>query len=257
MELRCQNLSKEYASANGKVKALANIDFTITDQTFLGIVGPSGCGKTTLLKIIAGLSTPSSGTVSFGPHSQNGTPKNAMVFQEHGLLPWLSVRDNIALGLELRGVDKKERRTKADAFITQVGLTDFAGSYPGQLSIGMCQRAAIARAFLTDPRILLMDEPFSALDAQSRSLLQQELLRIWRDHRKTVIFVTHDIEEAILLSDRVLVMSGRPGRILEDIAIPIDRPRTMHAMDSPESGRIKWQIWGMLESEIKHQLEMG
>jgi NitT/TauT family transport system ATP-binding protein len=249
MEIACRHLSKSFVTRNGPVTALRDVSFDVRTRSFVTIVGPSGCGKTTLLKIIAGLLIPDSGTIGFGDGGRDRRP--ALVFQNHGLLPWLTVLDNVSLGLEMRGVKKYERHLRARGFIEQVGLTEFADSFPHQLSVGMQQRTAIARAFVSDPHILLMDEPFSAIDAQTRVVLQEELLRIWREYMKTVVYVTHDIEEAILLSDRVMVMSGRPGRIREEIPIPLERPRDLMGRDTGTLQEIKWHIWNMLEQEIR------
>ena len=199
--------------------------------------------------ILAGLVEPSSGQLSFG--SGAGRPANALVFQEHGLFPWMSVLDNVAFGLEMQGIATTERRARALDFLGQYGLAAFAGNLPHELSVGMRQRAAIARAFLCDPEVLLMDEPFSALDAQSKLVLEEELLRIWRDHRKTVVYVTHDIEEAVLLGDRVLVMTGHPGRIREDIPIPLGRPRDLRDREQSNVREITWRIWKMIEGEVR------
>jgi NitT/TauT family transport system ATP-binding protein len=168
----------------------------------------------------------------------------------------MSVLDNVAFGLEMRGVRRQERHDRARAFIEQVGLAAFAKSFPHQLSVGMRQRVGIARAFVTDPQMLLMDEPFGALDAQTKLVLQQELLRIWKDHQKLVVYVTHDIEEAILLGDRVLVMTGQPGRIREEISIPLGRPRDPVSSQRPDMMEIKWHIWKLLEEEVRKSLKL-
>jgi NitT/TauT family transport system ATP-binding protein len=254
MAFACQDLYKEYQSRNNVIPALENVSFRVREQEFVCIVGPSGCGKTTLLKLIAGLLEPSSGRIVFGSELPYDQPRSALVFQEHGLFPWMSVLDNVAFGLEMQGVGRLERRDRARAFIEKVGLAPFAHSYPHELSVGMRQRVGIARAFVADPQILLMDEPFSSLDAQTRLVLQEELLRIWRDHKKLVVYVTHDIEEAVLLGDRVLVMTGRPGSIREEIPIPLPRPRALSAREQPEVMEIKWHIWNMLEDEVRKSL---
>ncbi len=247
--LSCRGVGKTYPSRSGPVAALQNVSFDVAAGEFVCIVGPSGCGKSTLLKILAGLVAPSSGQLSFG--SGVGRPANALVFQEHGLFPWMSVLDNVAFGLEMQGIATTERRARALDFLGQYGLAAFAGNLPHELSVGMRQRAAIARAFLCDPEVLLMDEPFSALDAQSKLVLEEELLRIWRDHRKTVVYVTHDIEEAVLLGDRVLVMTGHPGRIREDIRIPLGRPRDLRDREQSNVREITWRIWKMIEGEVR------
>lgn len=256
MALTATNLSKEYTSKRGEVLALENISIRVEDHEFVSVVGPSGCGKTTLLRLVAGLIEPSSGEIDYGVTAKNGKPHTAMVFQEQGLFPWLSVLDNVAFGLDMQGVNETERHQRAERFINKVGLSGFANNYPHELSGGMRQRVALARAFLADPQVLLMDEPFGALDAQTRLVLQEELLRIWGDEKKTVLFITHDIEEAVLLSDRVLVMTGRPGRIQDDISIPLKRPRDLAAKDNSEVTEIKWHIWKMLESEVRQGLSL-
>ena len=253
-KFECLNLCKSYPARNGEVAALKDVNFSVAEEEFVCIVGPSGCGKTTLLKIIAGLFEPSSGQIRFGSPSHNGSLRSAMVFQGHGLLPWLTVLDNVAFGLEMQGENKQNRREQARAFIGQIGLTAFADSYPHQLSVGMRQRVGIVRAFVANPEILLMDEPFSSLDAQTKLILQEELLRIWKSHKKTVIYVTHDIEEAILLGDRVLVMTGHPGRIREEIPIPLARPRNLITREHAEVAEIKWHIWKIIEDEVRKSL---
>lgn len=255
MGFSCSSLSKSYRTRNGPVRALDDVSFRAEDHEFVSIVGPSGCGKTTLLKLIAGLIEPTSGSIDFLAASGNGQPLTAMVFQDHGLFPWMSVVDNVAFGLETRGCGRRERRSLARALIEKVGLRGFAERYPHELSIGMRQRVGIARAFLTNPRILLMDEPFGSLDAQVKNILQVELLRLWKEDAKTVLYITHDIEEALLLGDRVLVMTGRPGHILREIKVPLRRPREISDKDRPEIVDIKWDIWKALEKEVRQILD--
>ena len=254
MRFECQHLNKAYQTRNGIVPALEDMSFSVGEREFVCIVGPSGCGKTTLLKLIAGLLEPTSGRIVFAAEPADGRPRSALVFQEHGLFPWMTVLDNVAFGLEMRGVEREERRHRARAFVEKVGLAHFAGSYPHELSVGMRQRVGISRAFVADAQILLMDEPFGSLDAQTRRVLQEELLRLWKDDQKLVVYVTHDIEEAVLLGDRVLVMTGRPGRIREEIPIPLPRPRDLSASEQPEVMEIKWHIWKMLEEEVRESL---
>jgi NitT/TauT family transport system ATP-binding protein len=254
MGFQCKALSKTFISRNGECIALQAVDILVNEEEFVCIVGPSGCGKTTLLKIIAGLIQPTSGQIIYSEQPRNGQLHSAMVFQEQGLFPWMTVQDNVAFGLETQGAQRSQRRQLARDFLTKVGLAAFVNNYPHELSGGMRQRVAILRAFLANPQILLMDEPFGALDSQTRLVMQEELLRIWKDHRKTVVYVTHDIEEAILLGDRVLVMSGRPGRIRQDIQIPLERPRHLANRDHPEVAEIRWQIWNMLEDEVRREL---
>lgn len=250
----CQGLCKVFQSRNGAVNALEDATFKAGDREFLCLVGPSGCGKTTLLKLIAGLVLPTSGRIVFSSTLPDDQPRSALVFQDHGLFPWMTVLDNVAFGLEMRGIKKQERRERAQSFIQKVGLAQFAESFPHELSVGMRQRVGIARAFVANTPILLMDEPFGALDAQTKLVLREDLLSLWREESKLVVYVTHDIEEAVLLGDRVLVMTGRPGRIREEIPIPISRPRDLSAKEQPEVTEIKWQIWKMLEEEVKKSL---
>ena len=254
MGFNCQHLCKTYQTRNGVVPALEDVTFSVGEQKFVCIVGPSGCGKTTLLKLIAGLLEPTLGRIIFSAEPADSRPRSALVFQEHGLFPWMTVLDNVAFGLEMRGVGRQERHHQAQTFIRKVGLAHFAGSYPHELSVGMRQRVGIARAFVAVADVLLMDEPFGSLDAQTKLVLQEELLRLWKDEHKSVVYVTHDIEEAVLLGDRVLVMSGRPGSIREEIPIPLDRPRDLSAREQPEVREIEWHIWKMLEEEVRKSL---
>jgi len=251
MQFTLHSVSKAFGTGNGPVQALRDVSFSVGAREFVSVVGPSGCGKSTLLRIIAGLLPPSSGRVEFLRPREPGRLRTAVVFQEHGLLPWCTVLENVALGLELRGVRRTERNRRAMAFIGQMGLERFASALPHELSVGMRQRVGLARAFVADPEILLLDEPFGSLDAQTRLILREELLRIWNDHKVVVVHVTHDIEEAIMLSDRVLLMSGHPGTVLEEITVPIDRPRCQDALDRPESIRIKQHIWDVLREEVR------
>jgi NitT/TauT family transport system ATP-binding protein len=254
--LTCQHLCKTYPTRNGLITALDDITFSVKEHEFVSIVGPSGCGKTTLLKLIAGLSKPTSGQIIFNSGLSRHQQRTALVFQEHGLFPWMTVLDNVAFGLEMYGMPKRDRRDLAMTFIEKVGLVSFANNYPHELSVGMCQRVGILRAFAADPQILLMDEPFGSLDAQTKQVLRQELLRIWRENKKLILFVTHDIDEAVLLGDRVLVMSGHPGHIREEIQIPIHRPHDPISEQQLELTEIKWHIWKILEEEVLKSLQM-
>jgi len=233
------------------VRALGNFDIDVAEGEFVSIVGPSGCGKSTFLSILLGLIKPDSGELLMhgrkisGPGTDRG-----MVFQEFGLLPWRTVQHNIELGLELKKVPGAERRAVAERLVALVGLTGFEGHYPHELSGGMKQRVGLARALATDPDVLLMDEPFAALDAQTRDLMQVELLRIWREAKKTVLFVTHQIDEAIYLSDRVMVMSKRPGRTKRTFAIDLPRPRDYEMRVTPHFNELKLEIWNTLKDEI-------
>ena len=247
-------VGRVFEGEGGSIRALEGVEFSVADREFVSVVGPSGCGKTTLLRLVAGLIEPSSGEVAFsGPRNHNGR-RCALVFQEHGLLPWCSVLENVALGLEFAGVAQREREERARSFIATMGLAAFERCYPHQLSVGMRQRVAIARGFVADSEILLLDEPFGSLDAQTRLVLQDELLRVWRDHRKTVVHVTHDIDEAILLADRVLVMSGRPGRIRDEIAVPLPRPRERSSLACAAVVEMRARVWELLQEEVMASL---
>jgi NitT/TauT family transport system ATP-binding protein len=220
--------------SDASVEALKDVSLTIEDGEFITVLGPSGCGKTTLLRILAGLEPWDQGDVRVAGASVTGPgPERAMVFQSFALMPWAKIIDNVAFGLEMRGVPKAERQDRAMKLIELVGLKGFEGRLPGELSGGMQQRVGLARALAVDPKILLMDEPFGALDEQTRRLLQEELLQIWEATRKTVIFITHSMEEAVLLGDRIVLMSPRPGRIVEIVDVPLVRPRAS-AVDSIE-----------------------
>lgn len=251
--LDCQGVWKSYGTRTGVLSVLEDVTCRVHRQEFVCIVGPSGCGKTTFLKILAGLLKPTSGEIRFC-ELPNGKPSTAMVFQDHGLLPWRTVIENVSFGLEMRGAGREERREKALAFIEKIGLASFAHSFPHQLSAGMRQRVGIARAFVMDPKILLMDEPLSSLDAQTRRLMQEEILKLWRDDRKSVVYITHDIEEAVLLADRVIVMTGRPTRIREEIAISLDRPRDLSGCAGADMTAIVRHIWGILKEEVRKTL---
>jgi NitT/TauT family transport system ATP-binding protein len=253
MAFHCSQICKSFVSREGEVLALNKVDFLVEWDEFVCIVGPSGCGKTTLLKILAGLLRPTTGSVTYSNSKDSHRPRNAMVFQDQGLFPWMTVLDNVAFGLEMQKVNRHTRQAQAREFLGRVGLNRFVNNYPHELSGGMKQRVAILRAFLSDPDVLLMDEPFGSLDSQTRLLMQEELLRIWKEHRKTVIYVTHDIEEAILLSDRVLVMSGRPGSIQADIPITLRRPRNLTDRGHPDVVGLRWGIWKMLENEVRKE----
>jgi NitT/TauT family transport system ATP-binding protein len=242
-------LRKEYVSAAGSVLALSDIDLRVAPGEFVCIVGPSGCGKSTLLRILAGLDSQSSGIIRI---DAAGWPvANAMVFQESGLFPWMDVETNVRFGLDTRGVPRGEAHCRVEEALTLVGLTRFRKHYPHQLSGGMRQRSAIARAFVTDPGMLLMDEPFAALDAQNRVILQAELVRLWEQTGKTVIYVTHSIEEALLMGDRTVIMTAQPGRIKTIVDVPFPHPRDLMQLSaSPEFGRLKLDIWRVLEEEV-------
>jgi NitT/TauT family transport system ATP-binding protein len=242
-------LRREYAGAQGRVVAIDHVDLKVAPGEFLCIVGPSGCGKSTLLRILAGLDRQSSGSIRVD--AAGWAVENAMVFQESGLFPWMDVETNVRFGLDTRNVPRAEADPRVEAALKLVGLSKFRRHYPHQLSGGMRQRTAIARAFVTDPGMLLMDEPFAALDAQNRVILQTELVRLWEQTGKTVIYVTHSIEEALLMGDRTVIMTAQPGRIKKIIDVPFPHPRDLIQLSaSPEFGRLKLDIWRVLEEEV-------
>lgn len=250
-QLELENISKTYRGGDESVTALDNVSLTVEDQEFVSILGPSGCGKSTLLRIIDGLLEPTSGSVRIDGEEVTGSGQDrGMVFQDFNLFPWRTVKDNIAFGLEVAGVDKDERERIAQEYIELVGLGGFGDSYPKELSGGMQQRVGLARALAIDPEILLMDEPFGALDAQTRELMQTELLKIWSEDQKTSVFITHDIEEAIFLSDRVVVLTARPGRIHEIVDVPFERPRYDRDLKADATfGELRERIWEFLFQE--------
>jgi NitT/TauT family transport system ATP-binding protein len=250
--IQAEHLTLCFRSKNREpVTALNDLNLSVAKGEFVSIVGPSGCGKSTFLNIVLGLIRHDSGTLQL-----NGTPitgpsqERAMVFQEFGLLPWRTVVANVELGLELKGTPSSERVKRAAELIKLVGLNGFESHYPHELSGGMKQRVGLARALATEPQVLLMDEPFAALDAQTRDLMQTELLQIWERTKKTVLFVTHSIEEAAYLSDRVIVMTARPGRAKDVLQINLPRPRDYEMRLTPEFNEIKLRIWEVLKEEL-------
>jgi NitT/TauT family transport system ATP-binding protein len=234
------------------VTALSPIDLVLADNEFVSLVGTSGCGKSTLLGIVAGLVEPTDGAVLVDGHPVTGPGRDrGVVFQTYTLFPWLTARQNVEFALSgEKGMGGDQRRRVALEHLELVGLSGFADAYPRQLSGGMKQRVAIARALCYRPRILLMDEPFGALDAQTRMLMQELLTRVWESHRLTVLFVTHDVEEAVTISDRVLVMSNRPGRIKEEVPIPLPRPRTLALQETPDFLRLRHRILASIREEV-------
>lgn len=242
-----QNLSKRFNSKeNITVDALKNINLDVEENDFICIVGPSGCGKSTLLRIIAGLEDATEGKINYkGKELLEPTSEIGMVFQNYSLLPWRTVIDNISLGLEFKREDKRTRLEVASKYLELINMQKFANAYPYELSGGMQQRVAIARALANDPQVLLMDEPFGALDAHTRIILQKELLRIWEQNKKTVLFVTHSVDEAVYLSDKIVIMSSNPGEIKEIVNIDMERPRDRGDI---EYATITSRILKMLES---------
>ena len=244
-----RDVRKTFPARNGNAATLAlqGVNLAVDTDEFVSVVGPSGCGKTTLLRMIAGLALPDAGAVDIDGLPVIGPgPDRAVVFQQFALLPWATVTDNIAFGLELRGMDRAERLAIAGDLIHAMGLRGFERHYPRQLSGGMQQRVGLARALAVNPAILLMDEPFASVDAQTRRTLQEDLLRLAERSRKTIVFVTHDIDEAVRLADRVVLMSPRPGRIVESLPVPLPRPRPDDLDQAPEAIRLKLYLWQQL-----------
>lgn len=240
------------------VEALRSIHLSIQEGEFVSIVGASGSGKSTLLRIIDGLLAPTAGTVTVdGKIVSRPGPDRAMVFQQDSLLPWKTVTENVAYGLSLANRPKREVAQIAQRFVDLTGLKGFESHYPHQLSGGMRQRVNVARALAVDPRILLLDEPFAALDAQTREIMQTELLSIWQATRKTVLLITHQIDEAVFLSDRVVVLSARPGRVREEVRIDLPRPRDLQLKRDPAFVRHVDHIWKLIEAEVRAGVEQG
>jgi NitT/TauT family transport system ATP-binding protein len=258
-KLETRALSKTFLKATGgEVEALRDISLQIEEGEFVCIVGASGCGKTTFLRILDGLIDKSSGDINLnGREVMRPGPDRGFVFQSDSLFPWRTVVDNVIFGLEVQGKPKRQSVERAMEYIKLVGLTGFERNYPHELSGGMRQRANLARALTVNPELLLMDEPFAALDAQTREIMQQELLRIWNQDRKTVIFITHQIDEAIYLADRVFVFTVRPGRIKTVIPIPFPRPRPLDIKRTPEFIGYVDQVWKLIEEEVRASVMAG
>jgi NitT/TauT family transport system ATP-binding protein len=253
--LETRRLGKEFRSRGQVVHALADVNVRVRDGEFVGIVGASGCGKSTFLRLIDGLIPPTTGEVLLGGAAvERPGPDRAFVFQQDRMLPWRTVRDNVTFGLELQGRSRRAARPRAEELLKLVGLSKFGDHFPHELSGGMRQRANLARALAVDPELLLMDEPFAALDGQTREIMQGALLRIWDESRKTVLFVTHQVDEAVYLSDRVLVFTVRPGRVKAEIEIDLPRPRTFAMKRTPEFGRYVDQVWQLIEEEVRESM---
>jgi NitT/TauT family transport system ATP-binding protein len=245
-------LAYDHRASGAQFLALEDVNFEVGRGEFVTIVGPSGCGKSTLLMLISALLSPSSGGVRLNGRAVTAPGSDrALVFQDFALLPWRNVLSNVELGLELKGVPVDRRRAIARRYIAMVGLRAFERHYPHQLSGGMRQRVGIARALSVEPEILLMDEPFGALDAQIRQVMGSELLRIWERDRRTILFVTHDIDEAIYLADRVIVMSASPGRVIREIDVPLPRPRRLDIRNTPAFAAHRQAIWDLLEQQVR------
>ena len=250
VKLRIQRISKAYRGDGHEVVAVDGIDLEIRNREFATILGPSGCGKSTLLRIVAGLAKPTQGSVRLDGRTITGPGRDrGMVFQSYTLFPWLTVQQNIQFGLQLAGLPKADQATIAQEFVNKVGLRGFERAYPKALSGGMKQRVAIARALANNPDVLLLDEPFGALDAQTRALMQELLTQVWEEFHKTILFVTHDVEEAIFLSDRVFVMTARPGRIKAEIDVPLERPRSYEVKTTETFLHLKKQALDLIREE--------
>jgi len=254
--LEVKDLNKVYTTAKGETVALKNVNFKTHRREFVCVIGPSGCGKSTLIRILAGLEPHTSGDVLLDNKPVNGPGRDrGMVFQGYTLFPWRSVKQNVMFGLEMNGVNKSEAALEADLWLELVGLEKFANAYPHELSGGMKQRVAIARALVNQPRILLMDEPFGALDAQSRCKMQAHLLEIWRNIDITILFITHDLDEAIFLADRILVLKAHPGEVQELIEVPVPRPRSAEQFVSPEFLATKARLEALIHPPAKEPSE--
>lgn len=250
VKVKIDHVVKKFHGRNGEMVALNGVDLDIKENEFICVVGPSGCGKSTLLNIIGGLETPTEGKVLVdGKEVEGPGPDRGIVFQQYALFPWLTVEKNVEFGLKLQGVAEQERKELTKKYLKMVELEAFAKSYPKELSGGMKQRVAIARAYAVNPKVLLMDEPFGALDAQTRTQLQTELLVTWHNEKKTCFFITHDVEEAIILAQRVIVMCARPGRVKDIVEIDIPYPRDQKTKMTPRFMELKNYIWDQVYQE--------
>ena len=256
--LEIAGVSRVFRGRDTLVEALRPVDLSVGEGEFVALLGPSGCGKSTLLRMAAGLDHPDSGTIQLdGRPVEKPGPERGMVFQQPALYPWLTVRDNVSFGLIEQGMGRNDARSRADSLLAQVGLEGFAGQYPKTLSGGMQQRVALARALAPDPSVMLLDEPFGALDTQTRSLMQELLLAVWERNRKTVLFVTHDIEEAIFLAGRVVVLTARPGTVKAEISIDLPRPRDYHIRTTPAFSALKAQLTDLVRDESLRAAELA
>ena len=255
MRIAAQGVQRSFGEGESRVDALNDFDLEIEPGEFVSIVGPSGCGKSTFLEIVAGLLPASGGLVTLdGAPINRPHPDVGVVFQQDSTFPWRTVLDNVAFGLQTRGVGRRERRERGREALSLVGLSDFGDRYPAQLSGGMRQRVALARTLVMDPKVILMDEPFGALDEQTRLILGDELLKIWSNSGSTVLFITHSIEESVMLSDRVVAMSARPGRIRQIIPVKLPRPRDSSLVGTPLFAELKGEIWNIIREESMRTL---
>lgn len=253
-KIRIMNAGKEYRTRHGVTQAVRDFSLSVAEGEFVCIVGPSGCGKSTVLRMLAGLTPLTRGEITVSRRHAD-RPLASIVFQEYGIFPWKTVRENVLFGPLMRGMAAAKREAVADLWLGKVGLRRFANHYPAQLSGGMKQRVSIARAFANDPEVLLMDEPLGALDAQTRVVLQEELLRLWEEEHKTVVYITHSIEEAVLLGDRVELMTAHPGANKAAFIIDLPRPRSIELLGTPEFARVSYAIWTALQEEVLRALE--
>jgi NitT/TauT family transport system ATP-binding protein len=251
--IEIEGVWKEFAKGERRVLALQEISLSVAEREFVAILGPSGCGKSTLLNMVAGFEHPTRGAVRVaGETIVAPSPRRAVVFQEPALFPWLSVMENVLFGPKAQRQPVADYRRRAVQILEQVGLRGFETSYPAELSGGMRQRVGLARVLIMQPQVLLMDEPFGSLDAQTRMLMQELLLQVWERHHQTVLFITHDIEEALLLTDRVCVMTARPGRIKKSIDVSIPRPRAIEVTTSPEFNALRREVLALIREESEH-----
>lgn len=251
MKISINHLTKAFYKKQGSVTALDDISLTVEEGEFVCLVGPSGCGKTTLLRILAELEKPSIGEFTIATEGEN-RPLQSMVFQERGIIPWLTVEENVGFGLKMRHLPKEMIEERTSYYLKKTGLDKFSTLYPKELSGGMKQRVSIARAFANDPEILLMDEPFAALDEQNKFILQEELLSIWEETKKTVLFITHSIDEALLLADRILLMSSQPGKIVRELIVDKPRPRKIEDIrEDPAMAAQFIEVWKHLQEEVQ------
>ena len=249
-EVSIRDLRVVYGDGRSGVDALGPLDLDVMRGEFVSIVGPSGCGKSTMARVLVGLAEPSAGSVVLAANERGSSTPSAIVFQDHAIFPWKTVLQNIAFGLTVSGVDRREADERARTWVRRMGLSGFEDSYPAALSGGMQQRVGVARALAVEPDVLVMDEPFGSLDALLRDILIEELLGLHQELRCTVVFITHSLEEALVLSDRVVVLSARPGRVLADRAVPFARPRNLDVRDDPAFGPLRHELWQILRSQV-------
>jgi NitT/TauT family transport system ATP-binding protein len=256
-EIQLLNVSKTFPTPKGDIVALENIGFSVQEGEFVVIVGASGCGKTTLLNLVAGFIEPTSGQIlQKGNLIEGINPQCGMIFQQYALFPWKTVEENVEFGLKMKRIPKNERKETVRSYIELVGLTGFEKSYPISLSGGMKQRVSIARALANDPKVMLLDEPFAALDAMTRQVLQEQLVNIYEKQKKTIVFITHSIDEALMLSSRIIIMTARPGRIAQDIPNDLPHPRDASVQLSASYVELKRLIWDTVQAEVLKSMEI-